>query len=210
MFYPKSYQKNYLSIDSISLVDIQTVLTYLSLISVPVGVFYYIMTLQNSNKNQQLTLKAQELTVKAQQQSVETRQAQLFMQLYDRFNEPEFRKIFAEIIWFWEWKDMDDFENKYGYKTNMDAYSKRTSMYAYFEGMGLLLRRGLIDIQFVYDLSGGNIMRIWEKMEPVIMHYRSINRSRRNEWHSANSWDDFEYLYNEIKRKDSEMWSNSS
>jgi hypothetical protein len=48
---------------------LQTLLTYLTLISVPVGVFYHIMTLRNTRRNQELTL--------------ETRQAQMFMQIYN-------------------------------------------------------------------------------------------------------------------------------
>jgi hypothetical protein len=60
------------------MVDIQNVLTYLTLISVPVGVFYHIMTLNNTRKNQQLQL--------------ETRQTQLFMNLYETWRSPDFRK----------------------------------------------------------------------------------------------------------------------
>ena len=48
------------------MVDTQTVLTYLTLISVPVGVAYHILTLRNQSR---------------------TRQAQLFMQLFDRYRE---------------------------------------------------------------------------------------------------------------------------
>ena len=50
------------------MIDLQTLLTYLTLISVPFGVFYHIMTLNNTRKNQQMQL--------------ETRQAQLFFNLY--------------------------------------------------------------------------------------------------------------------------------
>jgi hypothetical protein len=37
--------------------DIQTALTYLTLISVPVDVFYHIMTLRNTRRNQELQLE---------------------------------------------------------------------------------------------------------------------------------------------------------
>lgn len=46
----------------------QMVLSTLQTLSLGVGVIYYIMTLQNTRRNQQLTL--------------ETRQAQLLMQIY--------------------------------------------------------------------------------------------------------------------------------
>ena len=57
------------------MIDLQTVLTYLTLISVPVGVFYHIMTLRNTRRNQQLTL--------------ENRNAQLLMRIYDKYTETE-------------------------------------------------------------------------------------------------------------------------
>lgn len=49
-------------------VSLQTLLTYLTLISVPVGIFYYIMTLRNNSKNQRQTL--------------DTRQTNILMNLY--------------------------------------------------------------------------------------------------------------------------------
>jgi len=42
-------------------VNLQTVLTYLTLISVSVGVFYHIMTLRNTRKNQQLQLETRQI-----------------------------------------------------------------------------------------------------------------------------------------------------
>ena len=71
------------------MVDIQTVLTYLTLISVPVGVAYHIMTLNNTRKNQQMQL--------------DTRQAQLYTTLWNQsFNNPEWMKnylIMDKLKW---------------------------------------------------------------------------------------------------------------
>ena len=63
---------------------LQTLLTYLTLISVPVGVFYHIMTLRNTGKNQEMQL--------------ETRQAQLFMQIYQEMSSPEHYKRSDELL----------------------------------------------------------------------------------------------------------------
>ena len=104
------------------MVDIQTVLTYLTLISVPVGVFYHIMTLNNTRKNQELTLKAQ-------QQQLETRQAQIFMQLYNKWGD-DLRESFNQITSM-EYKDFADFKEKYGDETKRDML-KHISRMAYF------------------------------------------------------------------------------
>lgn len=65
------------------MLDIQTVLTYLTLISVPVGIFYYIMTLNNTRKNQR--------------QQLETRQTHLFMTLYETARSREFRRQYYAL-----------------------------------------------------------------------------------------------------------------
>ena len=76
------------------MIDLEQLLTYLTLISVPIGVFYHIMTLNNTRKNQQLQL--------------ETRQAQLFMQLYNRL-EKDFVTSFLNVM-NWEWDSYEDFQ----------------------------------------------------------------------------------------------------
>jgi len=72
---------------------------------------------------------------------LETRQAQLFMQIYDRFQSSEFQRndyLFTR----WEWEDFEDFSIKHG---NADSYSIHSSIGSYYEGIGLLVKRGLID-----------------------------------------------------------------
>ena len=66
------------------MIDLQTILTYLTLISIPIGVLYHIMTLRNTSKNQQLQL--------------ESRQIQLYMQLLDRFASEENRLRSAQVL----------------------------------------------------------------------------------------------------------------
>jgi hypothetical protein len=82
----------------LGMVDVQTVLTYLTLISVPVGVAYHIMTLNNTRKNQQ--------------QQLETRQATLFMQMYNRWDDTH-RDSFNKIREL-EFENFEDFIQKYG------------------------------------------------------------------------------------------------
>ena len=66
------------------MIDLQTILTYLTLISVPVGVAYHIMTLNITRKNQQMQL--------------ENRKVQLYMQLLDRFASEENRLRSAKVL----------------------------------------------------------------------------------------------------------------
>ena len=166
------------------MVTVETVSIVFTGLSISLAAFYYISTLRNAQRNQQLTLRAQELTL-------ETRQAQLFMQLYDVFMSTDFHKNYWDIIDNWEFSDFEEYMEKYGAKTNLDAFVKRGSVGSYFEGMGVMVKRKLIDASLVDDLISGLIIRWWEKMEPIMDDAREkMNYPQLAEW--------TEYLYGEI------------
>jgi hypothetical protein len=158
--------------------DLQTILTYLTLISVPVGVFYHIMTLRNTRKNQRLQL--------------ETRQAQLYMSLINTLRSPEFRKQWhmAEAA---EWEDFEDFSVKYSAENNPEVLSAFTSVWAFFESVGTLVKKGLIDISLVDGFLAGSIVLAWRWFEPLLMGDREL--------FGENLWADFEYIYREIMKR---------
>lgn len=171
-------------------ITLQTLLTYLTLISVPVGVFYHIMTLRNTRKNQELQL--------------ETRQAQLFMGLYETYKSPEFRKRHSEII-NQEWETYDDFMEKYGSETNPDAWTRWMSTGAFYNGIGILLKQGLIGIALVEELLSNAVFISWVRMGPIVKDWRE--RDRRFEGGRSSKYNffhGFEYLYNELKKWEQE------
>ena len=163
------------------MIDLQTVLTYLTLISVPVGVFYHIMTLNNTRKNQELTLKSQQL-------ATETRQTQLFMQIYSRWTDTTFNENYFNLI-DREWKDFDDWMAKYGDQVKIRASNRAIDQY--FEGIGVLVHRGLIDISLVDDLMSSLLISFWDKRSPLVNEARERYGSPQiMEW--------TEYLYNQV------------
>jgi hypothetical protein len=64
-------------------ITFQTIFQFLQTVGILVGVFYYIMTLRNSQRTQQ--------------QQLETRQAQLFMQIFIHNTDPDFRRRYIEM-----------------------------------------------------------------------------------------------------------------
>jgi hypothetical protein len=80
---------------------------------------------------------------------LETRQAELLMQLYDRYNDTEFRKAYNKVL-YTQWADYDDFNAKYGPES--DVRIALETINAFFEGVGVLVKRGLLDILYVEDL----------------------------------------------------------
>jgi hypothetical protein len=75
------------------MVDFQTLFSYLTLISLTIGVIYHIMTLRNTRRNQELTL--------------ETRQAQMFLGIVNQMNRADFRDAWREVMPV-EWGTLDE------------------------------------------------------------------------------------------------------
>jgi len=162
-------------------VTYQMVLSTLQTVSIMIGIVYYLSILRNTQKTRELTLKAQE-------QAAETRQAQLFMQMYNRWNTLEMRTQF-DIVMASEWKDYDGYVEYSKDKEYMTCFNVIAT---FIEGIGVLVHRGLIEAAFVDDLMSGSMMRYWEKIEPIVYGIRL----RRN-WPQYAEW--IEYLYYQIK-----------
>jgi len=112
------------------MVDYGTLSIVLTGIGIIVAISYYTLTLRNANR---------------------TRQAQLFMQLYDRWVDVEFKQLQREVSEM-SWVDYDDYLRKYGPQSNPEANDKTRSLGAYFEGIGVLVNRRLIEASMVDDL----------------------------------------------------------
>jgi hypothetical protein len=154
---------------------LQTIGILLTAATVSIAAIYYTMTLRYTRRNQDLQL--------------ETRQAQLFMQIYSQWNSLEMSRQY-ELIMEAEWTDIDDFLLKH-YAGTEDR-SRFRAVARFFEGIGVLVHRGLIDISFVDDLMSGATMRFWEKISPMMEEWRI-----RFNWPQSLEW--VEYLYNQLK-----------
>jgi hypothetical protein len=164
------------------MVDIsyQMVLSTLQTFGILVGIIYYITIMRNAKKNQQLTLIAQE-------QALDTRQAQLFMHIYSNWYRKDFWENWDKTMEF-DYIDFDDAISK----LSPEARRSIRSIFAFFEGMGVLVKRGLIEASLIDDLMSAMVVSFWEKWGDFYVEYRV----RRNTPMVA-EW--VEYLYNEIK-----------
>jgi hypothetical protein len=127
----------------------------------------------------------------ARKRELETRQAQLFMPIYSTYYSDDFIRARSEIMK-WKWDEFNDYMAKYSYEANPDAYIMYRKVFGYFEGLGVLVRRGLIDPSLVDDLMSGAIVSYWEKFRSFVLEYRE-----RMDWPQVG--EQIEYLYNEIK-----------
>jgi len=132
------------------MIDLQTVLTYLTLISVPVGIFYYIMTLRNTQKTQKLNATYRLLEVYR--------------------DENEYSK-WLEVKNL-EWDSPDDFWEKYGESKTPEIAAKYGTMFQYYDGLGYLWKEGVIDLQSLAVYFGWGCIILWERYKPIIESYR--------------------------------------
>lgn len=80
------------------MVDYQTISIVLTGLGLMIALIYYSMQIRNQNK---------------------TRQAQLFMQIYDRWLDPDFLRYYVRSYKM-EYEDLDDFNEKYSSREKLE------------------------------------------------------------------------------------------
>lgn len=94
-----------------------------------------------------------------------------------------------------EFKDYDEFVSKYGPMViDKPLQTALATVSNYYEGIGILLKRGLVEKELIHDLYGGTVISTWEKLIPLTVELRK---------RSPGSWENFEKLYLAMKEIDS-------
>jgi hypothetical protein len=166
-------------------VTFQTIFQFLQTVGILVGVYYYITTIRTNQRNQELTLKAQE-------HATETRQLDIYMKLKLMQTDPEWMRTFFEVSAL-EWEDFDDFARKYSHTENPEEAGKRFAVWNYWESLGYILSRGVIDPDTVFDMFGNSCINNWIQFEPIIRGFREKDGV-------PEMWKWFEYLADEMKK----------
>jgi len=153
------------------MVDIQTVSIGIASASVVAGVLYYAFQLRHQAR---------------------TRQTDLVMRLYATFSSNEFQdawtKVRSSANKFESMDDIYDFDKNVGLR-------EVNQVCLFFEGVGILLQRRLVDTSMIEDLFGGAIARTWEKVRTGVT-------KARQQLNDPTIYYYFEYLYNEMKKKE--------
>ena len=91
-----------------------------------------------------------------------------------------------------EFKDYEDYLEKYGDPLSDTALHLTTG---YNDGFGFLLYKRLIDIETIEYILMGSTIGLWEKLKPITEGMRKhYNLPELSKW--------FEYLYNELKKRE--------
>jgi len=159
----------------------QMVLSTLQTLGILVGIYYYVMTLRNQRKNQELAL--------------ETRQAQLFMNIYDRrINNPDWDEINHRIQGL-RWKDWDEYQALFDYTNpeTRDNHMAMSTMMTFYVGVGVLVKSNLVDIRLIAQFMSRSTKVFWEHVEPIV-------EEGREHWYGPGWLKELEYLYNELNK----------
>ena len=113
---------------------------------------------------------------------VQTRQTDLIMRLFSDFRtqlNAKWLKLMSA-----QFKGYEDFSEKY-------SMSELVEVGMFYEGLGVLASRKLVDIKLFDQLFGSPIIMTWEKFKPVIEGLRRQFGAPSYGWHT-------EYLYNRL------------
>ena len=143
---------------------LQTISILTSGMGLVIALVYYTLTLRNQNR---------------------TLQAQLLLQIYNKFDTPEKTKA-INTVFAWEFRDYDEYMEKY--YSDYDTFS---SVISFYEGVGVLVKTRKLPIGDIYLMIGGFTILLWEKFEPI--------KNQIREFYNYPSWaSETEYLYNEL------------
>jgi hypothetical protein len=121
------------------------VLTGLGII---VSIMYYTSVLRNANK---------------------TREAQLFMQVYDKWSDTDMQKAY-EVVNNAKFSTFEQYMERQA--KDEDFRWAMGKIIGFYEGVGVLVREGLVDIRLVALLMTGTTLNFWGKIEPHIDRIR--------------------------------------
>jgi hypothetical protein len=116
------------------------------------------------------------------------RRADLLLRLYATWDSLDFQEAFHRLYW-GEYSNYDSFLEHVEGQRHVGTY-----VATFYDQIGALLRRGLIDYDLVDDLLGNSAIQLWEKIAPIILEARVRSDDPR-------LYEHFEFLYGEMKRR---------
>ena len=132
---------------------------------------------------------------------VKTRQTDLILRLQADWRCRELRESYVMVMNM-KFKTYEEFAEKYPLWSEIGSpdYRAVTEVGSFFDGVGILLHRKLIDVEMVDELFGTSIKNAWEKLKPGI-------EGRRKEVNPAlRKW--FEYAYNQVKKREQQAFKS--
>lgn len=159
------------------MVDIQTISIVIASASVVVATIYYAFQIRHQTK---------------------IRQADMVWRMSQVMYADDYREAILKVLNL-EFTDYDDFVKKYGpYLSDSPTMKAITKISVLYGNLGTQVKNGLIDSKLVYSVFGTACQRAWQKMKPILEGYaRTTNQPGYGS--------EFEYLYNEFKKREQKL-----
>jgi hypothetical protein len=153
------------------MVDIQTFSIGIASAGVLAGVIYYIIEIRHQSRLRQT-------------------ESMIRLSPWFNMNAREMQEAITKVCSI-EYKNYDDYLKKYAGKPENTMLKMLGN---YFEGIGLLVYRKLIEADIVYDFWGDIIQSSWNNVKPLIVEMRKDP----DNFNMFNFW---EYLSDEMKKR---------
>jgi hypothetical protein len=122
------------------------------------------------------------------------RKLEMLIRIYPGYNisRRELRTAEKQVVTS-DYKDFSDFINRYGGADSGNPIPMAFDEVGdYYEGIGILVHRKLVDSALVYALVGNKVICYWEKMLP-------FTKGLRESGGDDSIWEYFEYLYHKMQ-----------
>jgi len=156
------------------MVELSVVRDLVAIFGVIAGFSYYVVTVRNQEKS---------------------RQSQIFMNIYNQsFANPQFMNALKKVGTttfnnYDEWLKAYDWFNPN--PVNPELSEAIDYVNSFYEGLGVFVKEGLIDIKLVALTMTGATKLVWEKQAPFI-------KQVREQWGNPIYASEQEYLYNQV------------
>ena len=160
------------------MIDLSVIRDLVAIFGVIAGFSYYVLTVRANQRNQK--------------QQLEARRLEMFMRLHQsKYDQKGLENIF--MLMNLEWDDIDDYMQKYGGITgHSEVASATASWFDYYDGLGILVKENMIDVDTVYKWACSRILFMWFKFDTV------IKMLREPPWGLPDYLQNFEDLANEM------------
>jgi hypothetical protein len=154
------------------MVDIQTVSIAIASAGVLAGVIYYVLEIRHQSR-----LRQTETVIR--------------LSPFFNMNAREMQEAITQVCSI-EYENYDDYLERYSGKPENTMLKILGN---YFEGIGILVSKKLVDADIVYNFWGDIIQSSWEKIKPLIADMRKDSGG-------LNMFVFWEYLYDEMKKRE--------
>ena len=154
------------------MVDYQTLSILFTGLSISLAAFYYISILRSSKEAKQ--------------------REQMYLRF--QYNDLQYMEAYTYVM-SKNWTNTEEFRQHFDPVEHPEAFAKYVFIGTRYQNLGLMLRQGNIDPDLMFRIfSQMVIMQIWEKI-------RDLEIITRERFNNPTHYEDFEYLYNEAKKR---------